>query len=438
MYRLYDYQSEIQSLFPINIGMQNIGMHIDVSALKQTKRDVKEAVAFRENLLKELIGWIPNTKSPIAIGKLFNQFKIPYQLTPKSGKPKISKETLLAIGSHFPLIAPTLSHCLEITKRRTLASNFLGMVLDYDDYYHPTYRLNGTKTGRFASEGADEGGPQGQNWPSHFRNIVVADDPDYDELTSADLKQAEGMLIAWDSEDIFWIRAFQSGMDTHRIAGLVIFHNWDTKTGLPSKDKLATIEKVCPTCKKENLNDCTHSERFIAKSSRYAFSYGMGPRKLVTKQLPPAGVFLTEQEGARIRDKVVTPALARWQQRGDDELKQTRWFTNALGRKREFYGIHDRSGEMLRELLSWKCQSTINIITSRAILKFTELTKHLDPKPRIVTTTHDSLLISHRKDHREIVHKSLTESYQQPIIFHKRELIIPLDIGSGPNWRDAK
>lgn len=435
---MYDYQNEIQSLWPITIEMQNRGMHIDVEALRQTKRDVVKAVQFRESLIKDLIGWVPNTKSPIDMGKLFDHYKVPYQLTAKSKKPKISKETLLSMGSRYPQIAPALSHCIEITSRRTLASNFLGMALDPHDYYHPTYRLNGTKTGRFASEGADEGGPQGQNWPGHFRNIVIADDPNHDELTSADLKQAEGMFIAWDSQDVFWIRAFQSGMDTHRIAGLVIFHDWNTSTGLPPKEKLALVAKVCETCKKENLDDCTHSQRFISKSSRYAFSYGMGARKLVTKQLPPAGVFLPLAEGERIRAKVLTPALVRWQNRGDEELKVGRWFTNALGRKREFYGIHDKSGEMLRELLSWKAQSLINVLTSRAILKFDQLTKHLSPQPRIITTTHDSLLINHRKSQREFVYKCLSEAYYQPIQLHGRELLIPLDIGSGPNWRAAK
>jgi DNA polymerase I-like protein with 3'-5' exonuclease and polymerase domains len=164
----------------------------------------------------------------------------------------------------------------------------------------------------------------------------------------------------------------------------------------------------------------------------------MGPRKLVTKQLPPAGVFLSLNEGSRIRSKVITPALARWQDDGDQQLKRTRIFYNALERRREFYGIHDKSGEMLRELLSWKAQSLINVITSRAILKFDQLTNHLRPKPRIITTTHDSLLINHHKDHREIVYKSLNEAYHQPISIHGRELIIPLDIGSGPNWRAAK
>jgi DNA polymerase I-like protein with 3'-5' exonuclease and polymerase domains len=98
----------------------------------------------------------------------------------------------------------------------------------------------------------------------------------------------------------------------------------------------------------------------------------------------------------------------------------------------------DNSGELVREFLSWKAQSVINVITSRAMIKFDKLSSTLSPKPRIVTTTHDSLLINHRKEQRNDVHEMLREAYHQPIPLHGRELNIPLDIGSGPNWRATK
>jgi DNA polymerase I-like protein with 3'-5' exonuclease and polymerase domains len=448
---MYDYQAEIQALWPISFSMMTGGMHIDVPALIQTRKDVIKSVSLCESRISDMLGWVPNTKSPIDMGRLLRQYNVPYKLQPKCiaktctceqrgvpHKPEIKKETLLTIGAHNPSARPVLTQCVEITSRRTLASNFLGMALDQRDYYHPVYKLNGTKTGRFASEGADEGGPQGQNWPSHLRNIVIADDPINDELTSADLKQAEAMFVAYDSQDIFWIRCFEQKKDAHNALGLILFHNYDPGVGLPSNELLVTIQRVCDVCKTEGLSECTHSQRFISKSSGYAFKYGMGPRKYVTKQLPPAGVFMSEAEGRRIRNKVVTPALGRWQQAGDTALRQSRWQVNALGRKREFYGILDNSGELVREFLSWKAQSVINVITSRAMIKFDKLSSTLSPKPRIVTTTHDSLLINHRKEQRNDVHEMLREAYHQPIPLHGRELNIPLDIGSGPNWRATK
>lgn len=388
-----------------------------------------------------MLGWVPNTKSAIDMARLMEQYKIPIRERTATGKVQIRKETLLTYGNRHPIVRPALTECLEITRRRTLSSNFLGMALDTGDYYHPVYRLNGTKTGRFASEGADEGGPQGQNWPFHLRNIVIPDGPG-DELTSADLKQAEAMFVAYDSRDEWWIKIFEEQRDGHGALALVLFHNGDYSR-IPTVDEIKTIPRVCNICSKEGLKECTHSERFISKSSGYAFKYGMGPRKYVTKQLPPAGVFMSEAEGKRIRSKVITPALGHWQERGYSELRDSRWVTNALGRKREFYGILDDSGDLVRELLSWKAQSVINVVTSRAMILLQPLFKKIKgasnlPLPRIVTTTHDSVLINAHKDFRRDIHNACDEVYNQPIPLHGRTLVIPLDKGSGSNWRDAK
>lgn len=437
----YDYCDEIQQLWPVSFAMMTGGMHIDVPALLTLRKAVDEGITLHEGYLRDMIGWIPNTKSNTDMAKLMEQFQIPIRERTKTGKVQIRKETLLIYGNRHPIIRPALTECLEITRRRTLQSNFLGMALDQNDFYHPTFRLNGTKTGRFASEGADEGGPQGQNWPFHLRNIVIPDNPS-DLLTSADLKQAEAMFVAYDSVDIWWINIFENNIDGHGALGLVLFHgaNYDK---IPSREEAKTVPRVCDVCTREGLAECTHSERFISKSSGYAFKYGMGPRKYVTKQLPPAGVFMSEAEGKRIRSKVITPALGRWQQRGYDELKESRWVTNALGRRREFYGILDESGDLVRELLSWKAQSVINVVTSRAMVRldraFTKIrgTSNL-PRPRIVTTTHDSTLINHHKTFTNQIKEACHEAFYQPIPLHGRQLTIPLDVGTGENWRDAK
>lgn len=437
----YDYQREIQQLWPISFEMQVKGMHIDVPALLRLRTEVQDGIKLHEGYLQTMLGWVPNTKSAIDMARLMDQYKIPVRERTKTGKVQIRKETLLTYGNRHPVVRPALTECLEITRRRTLASNFLGMALDGNDYYHPVYRLNGTKTGRFASEGADEGGPQGQNWPFHLRNIVIPDEPS-DELTSADLKQAEAMFVAYDSRDVWWIRIFEEQKDGHGALALVLFHNADY-SALPSNDAIKAVPRVCNVCQREGLKECTHSERFISKSSGYAFKYGMGARKYITKQLPPAGVFMSEVEGRRIRSKVITPALGRWQSRGHDELQESRWVTNALGRRREFYGILDDSGDLVRELLSWKAQSVINVITSRAMILLQPLFKLIKgtsnfPLPRIVTTTHDSVLINHHKSFRRDIQSACDEVYNQPIPLHGRTLTIPLDKGSGPNWRDAK
>src|SRR5258708_15368339 len=89
------------------------------------------------------------------------------------GQAKVARDDLLSYAHRFPSSRPVLTTCLEITRLRTLQSNFLDLALDSSDYYHPTYGLNATATGRYPSRGAAEAGPQGKNWPPSLLNLVI-------------------------------------------------------------------------------------------------------------------------------------------------------------------------------------------------------------------------------------------------------------------------
>jgi uracil-DNA glycosylase family 4 len=509
---MYDhYMTEIQSQWDAVMAMQIGGLRIDVPELIKTRKSVREGIALHESKLKELLGWVPNTKSPIQMAKIFDQFHVVVARTKKTNRPKMGKEDLLNYAHRYPLIRPVLTECMEVTQRRTIQSNFLDLALDRDDKYHPVYRLNGTKTGRYASEGADEGGPQGQNWPHHLLNIVVPDrwrdvgsdnvlhddrrgshrnvahtetaqrgrhslhdiqerEMELDterrakhreelyklpsigqrddlsmsrtspepgnELTNADLKQAEAMIVAWDAGDPFLIEAFKSGKDIHRIRGCVIFRGWDSQLGIPTEDLIKSIKTVCNKCASDGQDDCSHSERFLSKTSGHAFTYKMGPRKFVNRILPPAGVFISESEGKRIRDAVVTRHILNWHDRTEQELRKSRWLTNLLGRKREFYGILDMGGDLLREALSWKAQSVVGVIAGRAVTRLHKSLRSIGNGARLLTQKHDSVLVSHSVVDRERVVAALQEAFYCPINAHGRILNIPLEIASGPNWRD--
>ncbi len=444
MLSLYDfYMTEVQSQFPATQSMIEGGLHIDVAALIETRKRLRLEVESHESNLTKLAGWTPNTKSNQEMGKLLLQFGVTPNRTKPSrnfphGQARVAKEDLLGYSHKFPSIRPMLDVCLEITQRRTLQSSFLGMALDTSDYYHPTYRLNGTKSGRFASEGADEGGPQGQNWPHSLLNLVIPDNSNTDELTEADLSQAEDMIIAWDSEDMVMIDAFNRGIDSHRLKACWAFRNWEYHSGLPLPTLLKTITDVCDKCRGEGAGKCNHAERFVAKQSGYAFKYKMGVRKFVTKILPPAGVYITEKEGHRIRERVVTPPTIKWQNETDRELRRSRWLINLLGRKREFYGLHDPDGELLREALSWKAQSVVGVIAGRAITRLERSLRNISNSTRLLTQRHDSVLVTHRKTERALVREAIAEAFYSPINAHGRILNIPLELKSGPNWRDLK
>ena len=432
----YDfYMSEIQSQWPAVAWMISGGMHIDTSALIAHRRDIIDSITKQEQSLKTAVGWVPNTKSPLDMARLFTALGINARRTP-TGRVKAARDDLLTYAHSNPSARAVLSVCLEITRLRTLQSNFLDLALDGLDRYHPTYRLNGTATGRLASQGADEGGPQGQNWPHALLNIVIADDPSLDELTEADLKQAEDMIIAWDAEDRIAIEAFEQDIDSHRLKGCWAFRNWQYNQGVPPATLLASITEVCKTCGSLGQTKCNHSERFLSKQSGYAFKYKMGVRKFTNKILPNAGVWITEAEGKRIRDRVVSPPTIRWQDDTERSLRKSRVLTNLLGRQREFYGLLDDSGELLRAALSWRAQSVVGVIAGRAITRLERSLRLIGPSARLITQRHDSVLVSHRRSDRERVRDAINAAFASPIVAHGRTLNIPIEMKHGKNWRD--
>lgn len=445
MYRnQYDfYMTEIQSMWDATTWMQRGGLHIDVAALLTHRREINDAIEANKAALLAALGWVPNTKSSTEMEKMLLQLGVVAARTKPSkgrttGSAKTARDDLLSYAHRFPSSRPVLSICLEITRLRTLQSNFLDLALDREDCYHPTYRLNGTATGRYASQGADEGGPQGQNWPHSLLNLVIPDDPLLDELTEADLSQAEDMIIAWDANDKVAISAFEQHVDSHNLKACWAFRNWEYSAGLPSSALLSSITKVCGLCASLGENKCNHAERHVAKTSGYAFKYKMGVRKFVNRILPNAGVYISENEGKRIRDRVVSPPTRQWQDATELGLRKSRWITNLLGRKREFYGLLDDSGELLRAALSWKAQSVVGVIAGRAVTRLERSLRLIGPHARLLTQRHDSVLVSHRASDRRRVVDAIGEAFYSPINAHGRELNIPIESKSGPNWRDLK
>jgi len=95
---------------------------------------------------------------------------------------------------------------------------------------------------------------------------------------------------------------------------------------------------------------------------------------------------------------------------------------------------------MLRAALSWLCQSTVGDITNAAMVA---LHHEFQTNPnlqrcRLITQTHDSVTITSPKTARAYLTSALNNAFNQPLLIHSRELLIPIDITSGPNWRDLK
>jgi uracil-DNA glycosylase family 4 len=413
-----------QSKFNTLLDMRKGGIRVDTERLAAVRSKLMEERAGAETRLSSELGWSPNTKSYIDMGRLFGQLGISFYTTP-TGRPKSNEDSMVAYihqagNSNNTKAVEMLGLCLDITERRTLESGFLNIALDKHDFYHPSYDLSKAVTGRDQSEGAPEGGPQLMNIPKPIRVVFVADEsgPDW-EVTQVDLKTTEARISAWEAQDVFLIAAFEQNKDVYCVNACKIYAGWTDTSRLPPDHLINSFKGT--------------DKRQRSKVATLAFDYKMGPRKFVIIQAR-AGAHYTEAEAKFIQSVVLSPAKRRWHEEVAEQLRQTGWLTNAFGLKREFYGIFDE--DMIRAGLSWKAQSVVAHIDAVAKVYLARELPKLGA--RLMTTTHDSSTISNRRSRREELIGIVHRAYNQPMTIHGRRLLIPIDITHGPSWGEQK
>lgn len=433
------YNATMQPQFDPLMDMRKWGMRIDTERLNRVRDQLRKEVAEIQASLNTTLGYIPNTKSWKDMGRLLGDLGIIPDLTP-TGRPKTDKERMYTYAQRTNSDAArfTLMQCLSITEKRTILSNFLGMALDNEGFYHPSLDLSKAVSGRSASEGADEGGPQIQNIPQRMRSMFIPDD--YESvIVQADQRQAEAMYVAWDAQDMIAIEAFLRGKDSHRVFGCVLYRGWTSNLELPPDELLASIKEVCDTCADIGEKKCNHSERYMSKMGGHGFRYLMSVLRFQMEQAKK-NIFVAKAEAERIRTLAINPSVARWHERVADQLRRTRWLENPLGRRREFYGLFDN--EMIRKGLSWLAQSTVSELTNRAMVelhntlpKDYRIIQNLKyPYARLYTQTHDSLTFCARKDLVKDLVPLINKAFDIPIHLHGRVLRIPIEITVGPSW----
>jgi uracil-DNA glycosylase family 4 len=427
------YKEEVHSQWAAVMDMRCRGIHVDVQALRDVRTKLTDKISsLRANILSS-VGWIPNTQSSLDMTKFYDQLGIRYTKTSK-GAAKRDKEILFTYAARYPNHRGVLMDIGELNRTLTQLNGFTNMGLDEEEFYHPALTINKTATGRLAGKQADEGGPQIQNIPKSLRKIFIPDNPEQDELSNADLKGAEAMLLAWFTQDPLLVQGFLRKKDIHRIRACVIFRNW-TSTELPPDDLLAGIKLVCSKCESNGDKECNHSERYLGKQSGHAMAYLEGVRRFCT-ELRKQGIFIDENLAKQIRAKVITPHIHQWHGNVETALRIRPWLETPLGRKREFYGLLDQ--DLLRKALSWLCQATVGQIASRAMSKMHLKLPLIDPTARLLTQTHDSVTITHKRKVRDAVKDLYHEAFYEPMVIGGRELIIPIDITHGPNWGELK
>ena len=395
------------------------GIRVDVARVEEYKKETEGLLKIAENSLKEESGITLNVNSPKQICfHLYETLGYPPQFKlgakDKDGKKRQSKtvddDSLTKLNKLFPnRIFPLI---LEVRRLKKLLSTYLKQFWDDDGRCRASFRITGTDTGRLSStENIRNTGLQLQNIPKRIRDIFIADEGC--ELLKVDLSQVESRLVAYLSQDPIMMKTFEEDKDIHSMVGAMIY-------GKPYE-----------LCGKGTF------ERQRGKVGGHSSNYRISARKLSTE------MGIDEKDAKLFLDRYYNMFnLNKWHGEIIDELRSTRTLVTPHGRRRVFYDRwpswkeeSERKGDLFKTAYANVPQGTacdhINLAGVR-------IWNRLGDRVDILIQCHDELVLNYPIEMRDEVVEVVKEELSHPIIIHGRDVVIPIDIDIGQNWKMEK
>jgi DNA polymerase I len=392
------------------------GIRVDTKRVEEYRTETEGLLRIAEDELFKEIGEKVNTNSPKQICHLlYDKLGYPAQFKlgarKKDGSKNKSKtvddDSLTKLNKLYPSrIFPLI---LEIRKLKKLLSTYLKQFWDDDGRCRASFRITGAETGRLSStENIRKTGLQLQNIPGKIRDIFIADEGC--ELLKVDLSQVESRLVAYLSQDPTMMRAFENGDDIHSTVGSMIY-------GKPYEQ-----------CGKGTF------ERKRGKQGGHSSNYRITPFALANS------MEISKRDATIFLDKYYNMFnLNKWHQEIIDELRKSRTLFTPHGRRRIFYDRWPtwkeesiKGGDLFKTAYANVPQgAACDHINLGAVRIWHRLPDCVD----ILIQCHDELVLNYPVSLRNQVRKIVEEELAHPIYIHGREVIIPVDISTGQNWK---
>lgn len=375
---------------------------------------------------------IPDGPNPRASDQikhlLYDLLSLPPQYDHKTHKLTTGDEALQKLKvryeEHYILIQAILD-CRGVRKQISL----LNSTPDPDGRWRASFNVGATEVDRWSSSKSPfRTGTNFQNIADRSRHIFVAD-PGL-MIFYADLSQAESRIVAYDAEDLEYIKAHESSYDVHTFVAKQCWPElpW---TGDPQEDK-ALAEQ--PT-----FFDPHHDYRLYAKKVQHGGNIGMSHVGIARElHIPQA---LAKQVITKL-DTAFPRRKAR-QREIINEVTTTGAVRTFLARRRQFFErLWDSSTH--REALAQTQQSSIGWLLNMALWRVwhdldTTIDLHHAPNPSqpnrvwLLAQVHDAILGLVRQDDFETL-REVRRLMSIPLPIRGRLCRIPVDIAYGPSW----
>ncbi len=402
------YEKIEQPLVPVLLEMEEIGVLIDRSMLKQQSGELARKMIELETKAHDIAGRPFNLGSPKQLQQiLYQQLGLPViRKTPK-GQPSTAEDVLLELAGDYELPAVIIEY-RSVSKLKSTYTDKLPLQIDANTgRIHTSYHQAVAATGRLSSTD-----PNLQNIPirtaegRRIRQAFVA--PRGQVLLAADYSQIELRIMAHLSEDAGLLTAFVEGKDIHRATAAEVF-------------------SVKPDA-------VTDDQRRSAKAINFGLMYGMSAFGLA-RQLG-----ITRGEAQQYVDLYFDryPGVKRYMDDIRENASADGFVETAFGRRLYLPEINARNANRRqyaeRTAINAPMQGTAADIIKIAMISVHGWLHAERPGARMIMQVHDELVFEVDADKVDAVLKRVVE-----LMNAAAALRVPLivDVGVGANWDEA-
>ena len=397
-------------LIPVLAQMEGTGIRIDTTTLSELSVRLSDRIDRIAQQICDMAGHPFNINSPQQLGKvLFEEMALPSPV--KYGKGKVTStaaDILEGLAAKYPIAQLVLDY-RQLTKLKGTYIDALPQLIRADTgRVHTTFNQAGAATGRMSSSN-----PNLQNIPirsEEGREIRAAfvPEPGWTLLVS-DYSQIELRLLAHMSKDPVLVESFTRHEDIH------------TRTA-------AEVFKVHPEM-------VTPDMRRSAKAVNFGIVYGQTPFGL-------AQTLCIDRKEAELYIRRYFERYAGVREfidRTIAEVRESGVAKTLLGRRRPIPDMQSRNPAARsfaeRTAVNTPLQGTAADLIKLAMIRIARLLDERSMQSRMLLQVHDELVfeapLAEEDQLKQIVKTEMENVYQ---------IAVPLvvEIGVGPNWRDAK
>lgn len=314
-----------------------------------------------------------------------------------------------------------------------------------------TYVISGTKSFRLGSRKVL--GLYGANLQNPGKDIIdIYCAPAGRVIVQADQSGAEALIVANDTKPGNYSALFATGIKPHTFLAMHIFaqHRPDWFEGLPLKREsyldaapadLAALEGWGEI--KKRIQDAPNSatEYYIGKRTAHGKAYRMGPRtyQLTLLRDSDGKVVITHAQAKYFLSvyDALFPDVLEWQEWIEFTARRDGVLYNLFGDPRQC--CQPLTDAYIRELISWRPQSTVGVLTHEAFIKAQEHieTFGLDAW-HLCSNKHDSLAIECPESDAPLAGKLLRDLLRAPVFVGRngRPYSMKSEVKAGRRWVD--